>query len=116
MNRLSILTLLVASAMFTSGVAAQDQNSSLHACKGEAQTLCPGVKPGGGRLVDCLNAVKEQVSPACRAALPLMKQCSQEMTALCDPQANAKPIELARCAIAKESQFSRACQGAITMR
>jgi hypothetical protein len=39
------------------------------ACGGDARTLCAGVAPGGGRIVQCLAANAASLSPACRDAL-----------------------------------------------
>jgi Cysteine rich repeat len=39
------------------------------ACKQDVQTLCPGIQPGGGRIVACLKSHAEQVSPDCKAAI-----------------------------------------------
>ena len=39
------------------------------ACTGEYQKLCSDVKPGGGRVLKCIIAYKEQMSEACRSAL-----------------------------------------------
>lgn len=39
------------------------------ACKAEIEKLCPGVQPGGGRIIDCLTAHRDQLSEACKANL-----------------------------------------------
>ena len=39
------------------------------ACKGDAETLCPGVKPGEGRILKCLLQHKDDLSAECRNAL-----------------------------------------------
>jgi len=36
------------------------------ACGNDAKTLCAGVKPGGGRILRCLNQKQAEVSPACK--------------------------------------------------
>ncbi len=35
------------------------------ACRDDAKTFCAGVKPGGGRILDCLAKQKDKISPAC---------------------------------------------------
>ena len=35
-------------------------------CSGDIATYCSGVKPGGGRLLDCLNKQPDKLIPACR--------------------------------------------------
>ena len=39
------------------------------ACKADAETLCPGVKPGEGRILKCLLQHKDGLSAECRNAL-----------------------------------------------
>jgi hypothetical protein len=39
-------------------------------CRGDAGRLCPGVQPGGGRILACLQQQAGALSPQCRDALP----------------------------------------------
>jgi len=39
------------------------------ACKGDAEKLCPGVKPGEGRILKCLLQHKEALSAECRNSM-----------------------------------------------
>jgi len=41
------------------------------ACAGDAQKLCAGVQPGGGRIVDCLKEHKDSLSDRCKQAAGL---------------------------------------------
>lgn len=43
------------------------------ACGGDVRKLCAGVRPGEGRLVQCLAAQPDQVSSACKSALEQAK-------------------------------------------
>jgi Golgi apparatus protein 1 len=36
------------------------------ACVADAEKLCPGVKPGAGRIIECLRTNQGNVSDACR--------------------------------------------------
>ncbi len=38
-------------------------------CRDDLATLCSGVQPGQGRLIDCLDKKKDQVSTRCRQAI-----------------------------------------------
>jgi hypothetical protein len=70
------LTLLVFVCAVTAAHSAQadDQPSlaAIHApCAGDAQKLCAGVKPGGGRIVACLKEHKDLLSDQCKQAAGL---------------------------------------------
>jgi hypothetical protein len=39
-------------------------------CRTDYDRLCHDVEPGGGRILTCLSANAEKLSPACRGALP----------------------------------------------
>lgn len=39
------------------------------ACRSDAARLCPGVQPGGGRILACFADHRDAVSPPCRDAL-----------------------------------------------
>jgi len=38
-------------------------------CEADAKRLCPDVKPGGGRILHCLEAHTPDLSAACREAI-----------------------------------------------
>jgi hypothetical protein len=42
-------------------------------CKADAERLCPGVPPGGGRIARCLKAHKMEMSIGCGMALRRLK-------------------------------------------
>ena len=42
-------------------------------CKADVARLCPGVEMGGGHIIDCLKAHKEEMSIGCGKALQAMK-------------------------------------------
>ena len=39
------------------------------ACETDIQKLCPGVQPGGGRILACLKQHRDQVTDACKQAV-----------------------------------------------
>jgi hypothetical protein len=43
------------------------------ACSGDMQRLCPGIKPGGGRIGECMKARIHEVSPQCKEAFRASK-------------------------------------------
>jgi Cysteine rich repeat len=42
-------------------------------CKSDVARLCPGVEPGGGRIIACLKEHKMEVSVGCAKAIQKMK-------------------------------------------
>ncbi len=42
-------------------------------CRPDAERLCPGVPPGGGRIIKCLKAHKLEMSVGCAMALRRIK-------------------------------------------
>ena len=39
------------------------------ACDEDVKKLCPDIRPGGGRIMQCLHGQQSNLSPACRQAL-----------------------------------------------
>ena len=67
-----LIPLAVALVLSSSIVRAADQpptTSPRAACKADADKLCPGVQPGGGRIAACLKQNEAQVSAACKDAM-----------------------------------------------
>ena len=61
-------------ALLSLSNAAQAQMADLTKyCKADVERLCPGVEPGGGRIVKCLKAHKMDMSVGCAMALKKMK-------------------------------------------
>jgi len=67
-SALSLATL----ASVAPGAFAQ-QAAAMRYCKADYERLCPGVQPGGGRIIRCLKAHKEEISIGCGKALQAMK-------------------------------------------
>src|SRR5262245_58664647 len=42
-------------------------------CKADAERICPGVAPGGGKIIACLKLHKDDVSIGCAKALKALK-------------------------------------------
>jgi cysteine rich repeat protein len=47
-----------------------EQLAELHAaCDADVQKLCPGIEPGGGRILACLKQHKDAVSDTCKQTI-----------------------------------------------
>ena len=68
LSALSLLCLVASSPAFAAD-AAPAQSAVVEACKPDVETLCPGVKPGDGRIKACLRKNRAKVSDGCKAAL-----------------------------------------------
>ena len=64
----SLLSLAVISPGST-----QAAKAPLALCKADAERICPGVAPGGGKIIACLRQHKDEVSVGCAKALKAMK-------------------------------------------
>ncbi len=75
--RLSLSLLLIALGSFAAPALAlpgnQIPDEVKEKCKADYAKLCSGVMPGGGRILACFQAHKDEVSPDCRDALSRVK-------------------------------------------
>ena len=63
----------LAALMSAAPSALAQQAAAMKYCKADYERLCPGVPMGGGRIIDCLKAHKEEISIGCGKALQAMK-------------------------------------------
>ena len=60
---------------FATMVQAQNLTAEQRAaCQGDYGKFCKGVKPGGGRIIACLNKQGDKISEGCRKVLAAQKQ------------------------------------------
>lgn len=64
-----LLVLCLPLALVAGPALAQQRGALRDACTQDAATLCPGVKPGGGRILACFKEKSAQLSEGCRTAL-----------------------------------------------
>jgi Cysteine rich repeat len=69
--KVGALSLVLASSLGSAGVA---QEAVMKYCKPDVERLCPGVPPGGGRIIGCLKEHKMEVSVGCAQALKKIKE------------------------------------------
>lgn len=75
-------------------------------CRADAKALCAGVKPGGGRLVTCLQSHEAQLSPACKTQLPTLARCADVIQQQCP---DAKPRALRTCMAEHKADIGPEC-------
>lgn len=70
-QRLNLTLLTLASCLSLSAMAADAPRQAPFggACKGDVESLCKDVQPGGGRIAACLREHKDQVSDGCKEAI-----------------------------------------------
>src|SRR5258708_37164626 len=90
--RILTLLLVVCAATAVQSAQAQDQTSLAAiraACAGDAQRLCAGVQPGGGRIVACLKEHKDSLSDQCKQAAGLPANPSSSSAPSAPPSASS---------------------------
>ena len=86
----SILVVAVATTLWGTIASAQTQvppemrskaMSLAQVCRTDYERHCHDVQPGGGRILGCLSANAEKLSPACQNALPDARALASRATA-----------------------------------
>ena len=119
----AFLSLVVASLLSCSLVsAAPGESLKDNPCAADIQKYCSDVTRGGGRVVACLKAHEDKLSPQCRASMEESKKKVREAIDSCksDTQkfcANVKPGQgrVAACLKAHEDRLSPECRKTFEM-
>lgn len=86
--------------------------AAAHPCVADAQKLCPGIEPGGGRIGACLQSHKDDVSADCKAKMADFREdaqaCEADIQKLC-PGTKPGP-ERHQCMMQHKDQVSPACR------
>ncbi|SON57482.1 hypothetical protein HDIA_3941 [Hartmannibacter diazotrophicus] len=73
MKRFVLLALVLASATATANAQQQFTRQQMmavrNACEADIRRVCAGVQPGGGRILQCVQANAEQISLPCKETL-----------------------------------------------
>jgi hypothetical protein len=67
------LVVIVGTLAFSSAATAQTMAERM-ACQSDFAKYCPGVKPGGGRVIACLAKQKDKLSPECQKVIEAHSQ------------------------------------------
>lgn len=78
---LAFATLL--GAAFTASASAQNLSRAQMqavraACEADIRATCPGVQPGGGRILQCMKANPDKISQPCKDALVAARAASAQ--------------------------------------
>ena len=94
MKRLTLLLVLCAATAVQSAEAADQPSLDAirAACAGDAQKLCAGVQPGGGRILACLKENEDSLSDGCKQAAGLAVNPSSSSA----PSAASPPVTASR--------------------
>ena len=71
---LAAMSAIVIVSLSTAVFAQSNQmQQAMRYCRADMERLCPGVPPGGGRIVRCLKAHKMEMSVGCAMTLRRIK-------------------------------------------
>lgn len=102
------LHLLAAALLATcAGTALAADAPLAQACQADAKKLCPGARPGGGRVLGCLKQREAELSADCKASLPALQRCAQEVKTVCGTPGRR---ELRECLRSRADQLSPECR------
>ena len=104
-----------ASAIFVLPSAAAVDGAG--ACRADAAKLCKDVKPGGGRVLQCLKQHESELSAPCRERLVEGKKRADEFKEACKPDAEKLcketpkgPGNMIRCLVSHKADLSPSCR------
>ncbi|HTO96586.1 MAG TPA: cysteine rich repeat-containing protein [Myxococcales bacterium] len=88
-----------------------------HPCVADADRLCKGVDPGGGRVARCLKQHEAELSPACKEKrasyreqlAQIQESCREDVEKFCGG-VNQGRGAIARCLRGHASQLSEPCK------
>ena len=63
------LGILFVGAVFLEGPAMAQTAAEREACQADFEKYCPGVQPGGGRVIECLAEHLDKLTPQCQAVV-----------------------------------------------
>lgn len=87
-------------------------------CQADVKKICPGVKPGHGRILACLEGKTDQLSDACKEVIKTKLQdfytaCGDDATKFCAGVDKGQG-KVVKCLYKKEASLSDSCKAQFT--
>jgi len=118
-----IMMALIVTLLSIGMAAAAETQPVKNACADDVAKYCKDVKPGGGRLAQCLKQNENQLSPACRSSIEESKKRLKEAHQACDADVqkfckDVKPGQgrLVKCLREHEKELSAECRAKMAER
>lgn len=116
-NLFQALTLTAALLLSATHAFAAEPEHPHTACKVDVEKFCKDIKPGGGRIIQCLKSHAAELSPTCSAAFAEKKVEVTAAIADCRPDAvkfcaGIKPGEgrILACLKSHEAELTPVCK------
>jgi len=113
--------LMIGMLVFATALTAQQGQKGNAVCRADSQKFCKDVKPGQGRIYQCLSANKASLTPECAAHVDevqknvkaKMANCQNDIAKFCS---TVEPGEgrIYNCLKANEASLEPACKTALT--
>jgi hypothetical protein len=72
-HQFTVASALLVALIALQGSARAQMADTMKYCKADVARLCPGVQPGGGRIMGCLKGHKMELSVGCAQGLQKLK-------------------------------------------
>ena len=112
--RRSLWSALVGAGALLVSFAVNAEPVAGKACKADLEKVCPGIEPGQGRILACLEGKTDQLSQACKDDVSkkfnaLYKACRPDAQKLC-PDTEMGGGKLLQCLGDNEAKLSSSCK------
>jgi hypothetical protein len=106
--------LLGAGALLAAPLAFAEGLQPGKACKADLEKVCPGVEPGHGRILACLEGKTDQLSQACKddvskKLVAFYKACKPDAEKLCASVERGEG-RIMQCLKDNEASLSKSCK------
>ncbi len=114
-----VVAIITLGLIFSWSIGAFSQDAG--PCAEDIQTLCPGIKPGGGKLSGCLKENANNLSRGCKIHLikiarqveKVGQACEDDVATLC-ASAGDKKAEVMQCLQSNEAKLTPDCKSSLS--